>query len=233
MFSGVEFQPSEHIIPEGTQSVNGSDGDGGCEVPVILTRRCGVPNSSTKSFLIDDIIPELNTTGLNWTSELVTVKKNTPITTIPFDHVLLAFEFEQSVSLTSITLSLFNCPQWDIGAPDITVYGDENGSTFFNFDTADPYIILLTQTSGAQSSCDSLLPVTITLQTNTKYQIWYILVSFETQQNVAWVHVGEVQFFSTPQQPPVAATISEPDIGTSSISRPQPPASIISKPGIV
>ena len=211
--------------------MNGSDVDGGCEVPVILVRRCGVPNSDTESFLTDGIIPVLNTTGNNWTSELVTVRKNSATVAVTYDHILLAFDFKQHVSLTSITLSLFNCPQWDIGAPVTTVYGDENGSSFFNFDPVDPYIISLTQTNNVQSSCDNLVPVTITLHTNTKYKIWYILVSFETQQNVDWVFVGEVQFFSTPQQPPASTIISDPSIATPSSSPPQLSVSIISEPG--
>ena len=75
------------------------------------------------------------------------------------------------------------------------------------------------------------MPVTITLHTNTKYKIWYILVSFETQQNVVWMFVGEAQFFGTPQQPP-ASIISEPGIATPSSSLLQLSASIISEPGI-
>ena len=211
--------------------MNGSDVDGGCEVPVILVRRCGVPNSGSESFLTDGIIPVLNTTGSNWASELVTMRKNSATVAVTYDHILLAFEFEQPVSLTSITLSLFNCPQWNIGAPVTTVYGDETGSSFFNFDPVNPHIISLTQTNNVQSSCDNLVPVTITLHTNTKYKIWYILVSFETQQNVDWVFVGEVQFFGTPQQPPTSI-ISDPGITTPSSSLPQLSASIISEPGI-
>ena len=197
-----------------------------------MVRRCGVPNSGSESFLTDGIIPVLNTTGSNWTSELVTVRKNSASVAVTYDHVLLAFEFKKPVSLTSITLSLFNCPQWDIGAPVTTVYGDENGSSFFNFDPVDPYIISLTQTNNSQSSCDNLVPVTITLHTNTKYKIWYILVSFESQQNIDWVFVGEVQFFDTPQQPPASTIISEPGIATPSSSLPLLSASIISEPGI-
>ena len=42
---------------------------------------------------------------------------------ITFDHVVLTFGFDAAVSLTS---NLFLCPEWNIGAPFISVYGDEN-----------------------------------------------------------------------------------------------------------
>ena len=86
------------------------------------------------------------------------MRKNSATVAVTYDHFLLAFEFEQPVS---IILSLFNCPQWNIGALVTTVYGDETGSSFFNFDPVDPYIITLTQTNNVQSSCDNLVPVTI------------------------------------------------------------------------
>ena len=105
------------------------------------------------------------------------MRKNSATVAVTYDHFLLAFEFEQPVSLTSIILSLFNCPQWNIGALVTTVYGDETGSSFFTFDPDDPYIITLTQTNNVQPSCDNLVPVTITLHSNTKYKLWYILVS--------------------------------------------------------
>ena len=36
----------------------------------------------------------------------------------------MIFEFDTAVSQTSIELDLFNCPEWNIGAPVIAVHGE-------------------------------------------------------------------------------------------------------------
>ena len=69
----------------------------------------------------------------NWASELVTVRKNSGTAAIPYNRVLLTFTFNQFVSLTSIRMILFKCPQWGIGAPNITVYAYKTGFSKFNF----------------------------------------------------------------------------------------------------
>ena len=170
---------------------------------------CGDGN---ESFLNDDDDPVINTTDPNWASELVTVRKNRGIWQIPYDYAVLSFLFQLPVSLTSIKLSLFKCPQWGIGAPNITVYVDKaNDNNFLNFDTQNIGNIPLAQFQDDQVSCNGLVSVTIPLKIDTQYRIWYIVVSFEAQPDIDWVYVGEVQFIATP---------------------PQPSASITSKPGI-
>ena len=178
--------------------MNGSHVDGGCEVKTTM-RLCGIGKIS---FLTDGIIPVFNTTDPNWASELVTVRKNSVTAAIPYDHVVLTFVFQKPQLLKSVKLNLFKCPQWGIGAPNITVYGKASlrmGN--FDFDIRDS-IIPLAQSQDVQSSCDSLVPVTIPLQTGEQYLSWYIVVSFEPQPAIDWVHVGEVQFFGTPPPPP-------------------------------
>ena len=184
--------------------MNGSRVDGGCEVNTKM-RLCG---TGKMSFLINDIIPVLNITDPNWASELVTVRKNSGTAAIPFDHVVLTFVFQKRQLVKSVKLNLFKCRQWGIGAPNITVYGAISVLTF-DFDSSYHSIISLAQSQDVQSSCDSLVPVTIPLQTGKHYQIWYIVVSFETQPAIDWVHVGEVQFFGTSTTPP-PSTSTEP-----------------------
>ena len=130
------------------------------------------------------------------------MRKRNGTLAIPYDHVVLAFLFDSPVSLTSIRLSLFQCPQWRIGAPNITVYADMGkGGSILNFDIDDSSTILLAQTQDNQSSCNDLVPVTIPVGTNTQYKIWYIVMSFEHHPDIDWVYVGEVQFLNTPPQP--------------------------------
>ena len=184
--------------------MNGSRDDGGCEVDTTW-RFCG---TGKRSFLVDGIIPVLNTTDLNWASELVTVRKNSGTTAIPFDHVILIFVFQKPVLLKSVKLNLFKCPQWGIGAPNITLYGAIRVE-IFHFDSSYHRSISLAQSQDVQSSCDSLVPVTMPLETGKQYQMFYIVVSFEPQPAIDWVYVGEVQFFGTPTTLP-PSTSTEP-----------------------
>ena len=186
--------------------MNGSRVDGGYKVDIIH-HFCG---DGSESFLTGDDDPVINTTDPNWAFELVTVRKNSGTWFIPYDYA--AFLFQLPVSLTSIKLILFKCPQWGIGAPNITVYVNKaNDNNFVNFDTLDRDTIPLAQSQDDQVSCSGLVSVTIPLKTDTQYRIWYIVMSFEAQPDIDWVYVGEVRFFGT---------------------APQPSASITSKPGI-
>ena len=184
--------------------MNGSLFDGGCDFN-ITERICSTGN---ESFINDGNIPMLNTTDPNWASELVTVRKNSDTQSIPYDHVVLTFLFQSPVSLTSINMSLFNCPQWGIGAPNITVYAKKEAIGLLSFDAKDTGTIFLRQTQGIWSSCDSLVPVTISLQNGKLYRTWHIVVSFESQPGTDWVHVGEVQFFDVSLPPPSTGTDS-------------------------
>ena len=120
------------VVPQGIQSVNGSDVNMGCTSPLVDSGGVMVCNSSdcTSSYLLDGNSPAIDTSTSDWASQLVTVRKNDAISGyIPFDHVVLTFEFDTAVSLTSIELDLFLCPEWNIGAPFIAVYGDESIET--------------------------------------------------------------------------------------------------------
>ena len=205
---GAQIQPQAHIIPKGTESVNGSRVDGGCEVNITLGF-CGVGN---KSFLIDGINPVFNTTDPNWASELVTMRKNSDRYYIPYDHVCLQFLFRPPVSLTSIRLSLFNCPQWGIGAPNISVYAREN-NLWTDFNVKDRNTIRLAHSEDVLSSCNDLVLKNIFLKTETQYKNLYIVVSFEPQSPIDWVYMGEVQFFGALPQPS-PSKIAEPGIDT-------------------
>ena len=106
--------------------MNGSDVNIGCQVEVfsfIGFTLCGRVGSPAISYLTDGITPDIDTSILNWASQLVTVRKNNATRrSIPYDHVVLVFDTLNPVNLTSVELDMFICPQWNIGAPSITVY---------------------------------------------------------------------------------------------------------------
>ena len=96
----------------------------------------------------------------DWASQLVTVRNETTLN-IPFPHVLLTFGFDTAVSLTGIEMDFFNCPDWNISAPSITVYlnPDYNLTATTNILFSLPFVFAYV--NSLQSSCDSLSTVTI------------------------------------------------------------------------
>ena len=67
------------------------------------------------------------------------------------------------MSLTSIQLGLFLCPEWNIGAPVIIVHGDENRSLVLP-SIRGVHVLGTGFNNPSQSSCDSLSTVSIPLQ---------------------------------------------------------------------
>ena len=175
-------------------SVNGSDINMGCASP--LVDRGGVKIcDNSESYLVDGCSPSINTSTSNWTSQLVTLRKVSDHDEIHFDQVLLTFGFNTAVSLTAIELDLFLCPEWNIGAPSISVSASNNNDLTFSFD----FEVLAAGYTPSNSSCDSLSTVNITLQGDSSYLTWYILVTFPSpHEDIDWVHVGEVRFLNGP-----------------------------------
>ena len=97
------------------------------------------------------------------------------------------------MSLTGIELDLFLCPEWKIGVPFITVYGDEELDLVLNYQSGLNFINYETN----QSSCDSLSNVSIPFEGHVVAYLYirtlHILVS-QFGRTIDWVHVGEVKF---------------------------------------
>ena len=187
------------VVPQGIESVNGSDVNMGCATPVgtlpgINLTICGNFGSGAGviSYLVDGNSPAIDTSASDWASQLVTVRKNDATRELQ-DHVVLTFGFDTAVSLTSIELDLFLCPELNIGAPFISVYGD-NSSTLVYSPASD----LINNYTPNKISCDYLSTVTIFLfNGDLSYHQWHIIVSFLPQSNIEWVHVGEVRLLGS------------------------------------
>ena len=178
------------VVPQGIESVNGSDINMGCASP--LVNRSGVMVcDNSESYLVDGCSPDINTSTSNWASQLVTVRKNEANGVIHYDHVVLTFNFGTAVSPTSIELDLFLCPEWNIGAPGIYVYGYQNCTLVFNPDVGE----YIGTTLPKSQSCDSLSTVHIGLGERIipLSHSFHIVVDF-TSEEIEWVHVGEVRF---------------------------------------
>ena len=149
--------PVHVVVPQGIESVDGSDINMGCTSSLVDSD--GVMVCMSQSYLVDENSPAIDTSTSDWASQLVTVRK-TQTDEITFDHVLLTFGFDTAVTLTGIELDLFLYPDMNIGAPYITVYADEESNLVITYDslTSLPF-----QSYNSQSSCDSLSTITITL----------------------------------------------------------------------
>ena len=187
------------VVPQGIESVNGSNVNMGCATPVgtligTNVSFCGSFGSGggVISYLLDGNSPAIDTSTSDWAFQLVTVRKNDATLNIPFDHVVLTFGFDTAVSLTSIELDLFLCPEWNIGAPFISVYGDDS-NLFYSPSSSD----FIRSYTPDKTSCDSLSTVTLDNMEVLSYHQWHILVTFITQPDIEWVHVGEVRFLGT------------------------------------
>ena len=194
-YAGAVMQLPLQVVPQGIESANGSNVTMGCIIPLANFNSvtiCGSFGRGVISYLVDDNSPAIDTRTSDWASQLVTVRKNDATLDIPFDHVMLTFGFDTAVSLTSIELDLFLCPEWNIGAPFIIVYAD-NSSTLVYSSSSD----FIKSYTPNNTSCDSLSTVTIRLEEALSYHTWHISVTFLTQPDIKWFHVGEIRFQGT------------------------------------
>ena len=162
------------------------------------------------SYLLDGNSPAIDTSTSDWASQLVTVRKNNATHDIPFDHVVLTFGFDTAVSLTSIELDLFLCPELNIGAPFISLYADEKNSLVYIYSSD-----VIRSKTPSQTSCDSVSTITISFEELTTSPTWHIVVTFAAQQDIEWVYVGEVRFIGTDSTPASMCTTERPLVSLS------------------
>ena len=200
-FVGAVVPLPVQVVPQGIESVNGSDVNMGCTSPLVNSGGVMVCNSSNcpSSYLLDSNSPAIDTRTSDWASQLVTVRKNDAIPgLITFDHVVLTFGFDTAVSLTSIQLDLFLCPEWNIGASDIAVYGDKNSSLVLP-NVRGVHVLGRSSSNPSQSSCDSLSTVSIPLQDDAVRSL-HIIIEMDYIES-EWVHIGEVRFLGISGDP--------------------------------
>ena len=192
LYTGAEAQVQ--VVPEGIESVNGSSETMGCTSP--LEDSDGVTVCRSQSYLVDGCSPDIDTSTSDWASQLVTVRGTSNIST------LLTFGFETAVSPTGIEIDLFHCPEQGIGAPLITVYANQEYNLAFN-----PHLLFLPLVQPSQSSCDSLLNVSISgnflsPKANLSFHTFHILVNLSHDQSIQWVYIGDVRFIGGPPTGP-------------------------------
>jgi len=199
-------QPIQHTYPcPGLQSVNGSDPTGGCtSTNSTLLHGISLCHLGTSS-LVDGSIPTLppSLVGVNnWATGLFTVNRSRRTS---FE---IGFDLNISVCLIQVELELFNCPEWGITAPNITVY------TWVAFPAMLPSPRMIATRLGGvttlnSTSCDSITRVLIPLQQIGSAKFYYLDFTFDGAPSVQWVHLAEVRLFdSIPSPIPVPTTSS-------------------------
>jgi hypothetical protein len=149
--------------------------------------------------LFDNNIPTLNDLDGNmWARELLTIGRNS-------SSLLILFYFTDMPDyrgIRRIELVMFNCPEWGIGAQQITVFLlSTSGSDFLIGKEVNPII----------TSCDSLVRVCIPQFTASEV----ISLAFN---NLDWVYIAEVIFYGAG-----SSSICPPDIIITPTPDPQTP----------
>ena len=165
--------------------MNGSSSNGECS-DVVNGSVCGNLSDGGTSDLIDRNVPYLETLQDDWAAGLFTVNRSGQ------SSFYIGFKLHGYFNLTKVELDLFNCPEWGIAAPSITVYTHSS----FNFDRDAAKNLSLGNTTDAATSCNSTVTVCIPLQLPQNQQRIYIIdFTFKnTHDNIQWVHIAEVRF---------------------------------------
>jgi len=201
--AGALVHPTRYTYPtSGLKPVNGSTSNGGC-TNSITTSVTGVSLCrSGNSSLVDGVVPALppSLAGVNdWAAGLFTVNTRTPTE--------IAFDFGRSVELTQIELYLFNCPEWSIAAPYITVHSWPAFPGMLS--SPDRFATRLGSVTTLNStSCDSIVTVLIPLQKTVNSIFYYLEFTFDGAPSVQWVHLAEVRFFNSTPPTPTTNTMS-------------------------
>ena len=162
--------------------------------------------------LFDGLVPHINTSLHSWASDLVTLMKSPYDANVNFEHVVLTFEFENPVTVTSIEMDLFLCPEWGIGAPYIGLFADNHSQ--FVYDGND-FLMVYRPPAG---TCGCLSNISVPVITGEPpYPFWHILIAFTDAPSMQWVHVGEVVFRDAPN-----ASDTNPTTSTDCIFEPPP-----------
>ncbi len=151
---------------------------------------CIVSDSSVPSELTDGVFPDPeDMTRPNWAEGFFTVNRGNSST------IEIGFRLERSVLIGEVQLSLLNCPAWGIGAPNIALYGNINGfPAGFNVSLSTQ----LGSTTPPEGTSCTVQTLNISSSQDDNYRDYFLVFNYETNPNITWLFLGEVQFFEPP-----------------------------------
>ena len=170
-------QPTTHTLP-GLVPLFGSPVNGGC------SSTSGETCDGT-SVLNDGIIPALSGVSSDpesrWANELFTMRRSGT------GRIVVSFEFPSAASRNRVELSVFNCPQLGIYAPEVIFYAADSLKDDLN---------MITSMTLPDISCEDLWKFCVELGGGGG--VLNINLVFPYQNNSDFVFLGEVTFFNDP-----------------------------------
>ena len=187
------------IVPNGLQSVNGSDIRMGCtNNPVVSNGFVSCSSQNDTGFLTDGNVPTINMSDPEWAAELVTINRVRANNQITFDHALMTFQLYEKLVVTSIYLDLFLCLGSQIGAPHISVIGSDSTTLYYNnFLGAEADLLSVYQPPQTSCECKMSTIIVCIQEGEVLHPMLHLLVYFPDDQH-DWLHVGEVRFSDEP-----------------------------------
>ena len=199
MYAAVVFE-AVRTTRHGLVPVNDSDGFGGCPLDcrtqASAINICDCQPNDLTNFLVDGVIPDIgNPNGSNtWASQLFTVDRTVE------NRAVIGFDYIVQVIPTTVVITMFNCPPWDIYADTITVYS----SILFPTLNLDTFATPIGSISPGCTSCDSLLtfyvPVDVSPPVQSVYYVEFAVTGPDTLSR-EWVHLAEISFTNDPLPP--------------------------------
>ena len=163
---------------------NGSHSSGRCPLNCIMEAGvvCECTNGSTTGVLIDNNVPNIDTTKTEWASDVYTIRTSK-------SEVDIGFKFQQSIALQVIKLNIFFCTAWSIpnGGIDIMVL---HGQVFPN--TAGAYVIGNISLNRDLQNCDSFITVCVNI--SRVVNSTYYVIQFSAPTTLGRIYIGEVKF---------------------------------------
>ena len=189
---GAFIRPTSFTLT-GLSSNNGSDANGGCpEICVMSNMVCtytGQIKDLSGVTLINDIYPtfEPDVPGA-WTSDLYTASANQ-------NSYFLGFQFDiiMGFVLREVELYLFFCPSWNIPWQSVTISVYRSLLFPMFHPITGPPLGNVTLTSD-QQNCDSLIRISIPIETDVLYANYFIEFSSITAVGEIFIYIGEVKF---------------------------------------
>ena len=209
MYTGAYFIPAAYTLPDGLQSVNGSNSTGGCQpescvmMPISNTNinGCDCPGSTPASgVLIDGVIPSIDTTQQGWARGLFVVNRNGR------DSIMIGFQFNSDLPfLRAVELTYFDCGILGTGLNTVNIHSSPTFPTFTAIAT-DGTLSL----SDRNQNCTSLRTISIPVQLG-QFTNYFIEFSLEgsSVHPLNWLHLAEIKFSDViPTPGPVTSTTS-------------------------
>ena len=187
-----------HTLPPALESgLFGSPVNGGCSL--ISETNSEICNGS--SVLNDGILPALsgvrNDPASQWANELFTMNRSGT------EEIVVSVQLPSgNINYDRVELSVFNCPQWGIYAPQVMVYA--TGSL------SGTILRLLANATLSAESCGYLLKFCVPLISGTS--IPNLNLVFPYQNNSDFVFLGEITLVDDPN------SCAQPELITSRIA---------------